>query len=162
MVEDFGWIKDIQFMHRTSTSLLDCPLKVRMCPKGSRVPVSMERRRESPVYMSGFIHIWGGHTTKIDPILPKTVRTDFYVIASKVMRYYYKGECTLDSLSVVDFYANGVVFNRCNYLLEELLVACEEAQEKGGNFTYGYLLVAFIMLKWTPPVGIPLSPANKG
>jgi len=37
--------------------------------------------------------------------------------------------------------------------LEELLVACEEAQEKGGTFTYGYLLVEFEMFKWTPLVG---------
>jgi hypothetical protein len=28
------------------------------------------------------------------------------------------------------------------------MVACEEAQEKGGTFTYGYLLVPFTMLKW--------------
>jgi hypothetical protein len=53
------------------------------------------------------------------------------------MHSYYKGECTLDSLSVAYFCVNGVVFNWCNYLLEELLVACEEAQEKGGTFTYG-------------------------
>jgi hypothetical protein len=38
-------------------------------------------------------------------------------------------------------------------MLEELLVACEEAQDKGGTFTYGYLLVAFAIFKWKPPVG---------
>jgi hypothetical protein len=68
----------------------------------------------------------------------------------------------LDSLSVVDFCANGAVFNWCSYLLEELLVACEEAQEKGGTFTYGYLLIVFSMMKWMPPSGRPLSPADKG
>jgi hypothetical protein len=76
----------------------------------------------------------GGRTMKIDPIIPETVWTTCYVIVSKVMHSYYKGECTLDALSVADFCANGVVFNWCSYLLEELLVACEEAQEKGGNF----------------------------
>jgi hypothetical protein len=80
----------------------------------------------------------GGRMTKIDPILPETVQKTCYVIARKVMHSYYKGECTLDSLSVADFCVNGVVFNWCNYLLEELLVACEEAQEKGGTFTYDY------------------------
>jgi hypothetical protein len=44
-------------------------------------------------------------------------------------------------LSVTEFFTNGAVFNWCSFLLEELLVACEEAQEKGGTFTYGYLLV---------------------
>jgi hypothetical protein len=68
----------------------------------------------------------------------------------------------LDALSVVDFCANGAVFNWCSYLLEELLVACEEAQEKGRTFTYGYFLIVFSMLKWMPPSGIPLSPVDKG
>jgi hypothetical protein len=35
----------------------------------------------------------------------------------------------LDALSVAYFCTNGVVFNWCSYLLEELLAACEEAQE---------------------------------
>jgi len=63
---------------------------------------------------------------------------------------------------VVDFCANGVVFNWCSYLLEELLVGCEEAQEKGETFTYGYLHVALSMNKWTPASGRPLSLADKG
>jgi hypothetical protein len=78
------------------------------------------------------------------------------------MRSYYKGECTLDALSVVKFCAQGVVFNWCSFLLEELLVVCEEAQEKGGTFTYGYLLVAFIILKWKPPVGRQPKIPEKG
>jgi hypothetical protein len=78
------------------------------------------------------------------------------------MRSYYKGECTLDALSVADFCTNDVVFNQCSYLLEELLVACEEAQEKGGTFMYGYMFMEFTMLKWKPPTRIPLALADKG
>jgi hypothetical protein len=104
----------------------------------------------------------GGRTTVIEPILPETVWTGCYIIANKVMRSYYKGECTLDALSVADFCANGVVFNWCSYLLEELLVACEEAQEKGGTFTYGYLLMEFTMFKWKPPVGRQPTIPDKG
>jgi hypothetical protein len=78
------------------------------------------------------------------------------------MRSYYKGECIMDALSMADFCTNGIVFNYCSYMLEELLVACEEAQEKGGTFTYDYLLLAFAMLKWTPPTGRPLVLAYKG
>ena len=63
---------------------------------------------------------------------------------------------------MVDFCTNDVVFNWCSYLLEELLVACEETQEKGGTFTYGYLLVVFDMMKWMPPIGRPLSAKEKG
>jgi hypothetical protein len=90
------------------------------------------------------------------------VRTSYYIIENKVTRSYYKGECTLDALSMVDFCANGIVFNWCSYFLEELLVACEEAQEKGGTFTYGYLFPTFTMLKWMPPTGRPLVLVDKG
>jgi hypothetical protein len=99
---------------------------------------------------------------KIDPILPKMVWTSCYVITSKVMGSYYKGECTLYSLSIADFCVNGVVFNWCSYLLEEILVVFEEAWEKGGTFTYSYLLVASAMWKWTSPTGRQFSPADKG
>jgi hypothetical protein len=104
----------------------------------------------------------GGCTTKIDPLLPEIVRTSYYIISSKVMRSYFNGECMLDALSVEDFCANGIVFNWCSYLLEELLVSCKDAQEKGVTFTYGYLLMAFTMLKWKPPVGISLALEDKG
>jgi hypothetical protein len=67
----------------------------------------------------------------------------------------------LDSLSLVDFCANGAIFNWCSYLLEELPLACEEYQEKGRTFSYGYFLIEFTMLKWTPPLGRPLSPTDK-
>jgi hypothetical protein len=84
-----------------------------------------------------------GHTSIIEPILPKTVWTGCYIIASKVMKSYYKGECILDELSVADFCANGVVFNWCSYLLEELLVA-------------------FTMFKWKPPMGRQAAIPDKG
>jgi hypothetical protein len=74
------------------------------------------------------------------------------------MRSYYKGECTLDALSVTNFCANGAMFNWCSYLL----VAFKEAQEKGGTFTYGYLLVEFTILKWKPPMGRHLEIPDKG
>jgi hypothetical protein len=116
--------------------------------------------------MKGFTCRWGGggggSTTKIYPILPEMVRTSCYIIASKVMRSYYKGECMLDAFSVAVFCANGIVFNWCSYLLEELIVACEEAQEKGYTFTYGYMFLAFIVLKWMPLSGRPLALADKG
>jgi hypothetical protein len=71
-------------------------------------------------------HSEGGRTTKIDPILPKIVRTRCYIISNKVIRSYYKGEYTLYALSIADFCTNGIVFNWCSDLLEELLLACKE------------------------------------
>jgi hypothetical protein len=119
--------------------------------KGFQGPRKHGKKKGEVILYEKFHTQRGGRTTKIDPILPEMVQTSCYMIASKVMRSYYKGECTLDALSVAYFCVNGVVFNWCNYLLEELLVVCEEAQEKGGTFTYGYLLVAFTMWKWTSP-----------
>jgi hypothetical protein len=90
--------------------------------------LSKHERKKGEVSLYEKFHTQrGGRTTKIDPIIPETIWTTYYVIARKVMHSYYKGECTLDALSVDDFCANGVVFNWCSYLLEELLVACEEA-----------------------------------
>jgi hypothetical protein len=80
---------------------------------------------EPKLYERFHTHSGGGLIAKIDPILSETVRTGCYIIASKVMRFYYKGECTLDSLSVAYFCTNGVAFNWCNYLLEELPLSCE-------------------------------------
>jgi hypothetical protein len=54
------------------------------------------------------------------------------------------------------------MFNWCSYILEELLVAYDESQEKGITFTYGYLLVAIAMWKWKPPMGRKLAPMDKG
>lgn len=137
-------------------------LKGEYVSKGFQGPGKHGKNKGEPSVYERFNTKRGGRTSKIDPILPETVRTVCYIIASKVMRSYYKGECMLDALSVADFCANGTVFNWCSYMLEELLVACEEAQEKGGTFTYGYLLVAFAMFKWTPPAGRPLALADKG
>jgi hypothetical protein len=85
-----------------------------------------------------------------------------YVISSKVMLSYYKGECRMDSLLVDDFCANGAVFNWCIYLLEELLINCEDVQEKGGTFTYAYLILDFTMMKRRPPMERQLEPIDKG
>jgi hypothetical protein len=130
--------------------------------KGFKGPSKHGKKKGEPSLYEIFHTQRGRHTTNIDPILPETVITYFYVITSKVMRSYYKGECTLDSFLVAYFCANGSVFNWCSYLLEELLVVCEESQEKGRTFTYGYLLVVFAMLKWTPPSGRLLSTPYKG
>jgi hypothetical protein len=130
--------------------------------KGFQGPGKHDKKKGELSLYEKFNTKRGGRTTVIDPILPETVRTGCYIIANKVMRSYYKGECTLDALSVADFCANDVVFNWCSYLLEELLVACEEAQEKGGTFTYGYLLMEFAMFKWKPPMGRASTLPDKG
>jgi len=37
----------------------------------------------------------GGRTTVIEPILPETAQTSYYIISIKVMLSYYKGECAI-------------------------------------------------------------------
>jgi hypothetical protein len=46
--------------------------------------------------------------------------------------------------------------------LEEFLISCEEVQKKGGTFTYGYLLIAFTIMKWRPAMGRQLAIVDKG
>jgi hypothetical protein len=119
--------------------------------KGFQGSSKHEKKKGEIILYERFHTQRGGRTMKIEPIFPEMVRTSCYVISNKVMCSYYKGECTLDALSVAYFCANGAVFNWCSYLLEEFLIACEEVQEKGDTFTYGYLLLSFTMLKWWPP-----------
>jgi hypothetical protein len=78
---------------------------------GFQGPSKHGKKKGEPNIYERFHTQRGRCTTKIDPILPKTVRTDCYIIARKFMRSNFKGECTLDALSVVDFCANGTVFN---------------------------------------------------
>jgi hypothetical protein len=122
--------------------------------KGFQGPGKHEKKKGKLSLYEKFNTKRGGRTIVIEPILPETIWTGCYIIANKFMISYYKGEFTLYALSVADFCANGALFNWCSYLLEELLVSCEEVQEEGGTFTYGYLLVAFTMFKWKPPMGI--------
>jgi hypothetical protein len=81
--------------------------------KGFQGPSKNGKKKGEPNLYEGFYtqRGGGGGTAKIEPILPETVRTGCYIIANKVMRSYYKGECTLDALSVAYFCANGTVFN---------------------------------------------------
>jgi len=95
--------------------------------KGFQGPSKHGKKKGELILYEKFNTKRGGCTIVIEPIIPETVQIGCYIIASKVMRSYYKGECTLDALSVTNFCASGVVFNWCSYLLEELLVACEEA-----------------------------------
>jgi hypothetical protein len=120
-----------------------------------------KRKGEVRLYEKFHTHR-GGCTTYIELIIQETVLKTCYVISSKVMHSYYKGKCTLYAFSIAYFYANGAVFIWCRYLLEELLIACEEAQDKGGTFTYGYILIEFSMSKWKPPTQRQLAPTKKG
>jgi hypothetical protein len=95
--------------------------------KGFQGPSKHGKKKGELSLYEWFHNKRGEHIEKIDTILPETVRIGCYIIANKVMRSYYKGECTLDALSVAYFCANGDIFNWCSYLLEDLLVACKEA-----------------------------------
>jgi hypothetical protein len=73
----------------------------------------MESKRVRLPCMSASIHIRGSYKN-IKPILLEMVRMTCYVIDGKVMCSYYKGEFTLDALSVAGFCSNGAVFNWCS------------------------------------------------
>jgi hypothetical protein len=96
--------------------------------KGFQGPSKHGKKKGEVILYEKFHTQRGGCTTKIEKILPEVVRIAYYMIASKVMCSYYRGECILDALSVLYFCTNEAMFNWCNYLLEELLIACEEAQ----------------------------------
>lgn len=49
----------------------------------------------------------GGRGALIEPITDEPVRCACYFISGQIMRNYSKGECTLDTLSVAEFCAQG-------------------------------------------------------
>jgi hypothetical protein len=60
----------------------------------------------------------------LNQINDEQVHCACYVIAGKVMKNYSRGECTLDTIAVVEFRKNGAPLNWCKYLLTEMLQAC--------------------------------------
>jgi hypothetical protein len=59
--------------------------------KGFQGPSKHGKKKGEPNLYERFHMQRGGCTTKIDPILPETIRIGCYIIDSKVMRSYYKG-----------------------------------------------------------------------
>ena len=98
----------------------------------------------------------GGKGAKIDLINKPEIRFACYLIASKTMRHYTKGECTLDTISIAEHCIQGAKLNWCSFVLKELFAACEENYKRTTSFIYGYLILAFAMWKWhLPPVRVP-------
>lgn len=93
----------------------------------------------------------GGKGANIDLINNPTVKFSYYLIASKTMRHYTKGECTLDTILVTEHYIQGAQLNWCTFLMNELFEACEDNYRRATRFIYSYLVMAFSMWKWTHP-----------
>lgn len=51
--------------------------------------------------------------------------------------------------------------NWCNFLLQELLEACEEIYKRATHLIYGYIVVSLAMWKWCPLEGWELDPITK-
>jgi hypothetical protein len=106
------WLEKIYMIHADDIKQLrGLSLEGEDVSKGFQGPSKHGKRKGKFNMFEKFHTQRGGHTMKIEPIIPKMVWTSCYVIASKVMCSYYKGECTLDSLSVENFYTNGAMFN---------------------------------------------------
>jgi hypothetical protein len=77
-------VKDIHQLNRLSLEGEDVS-------KGFQGPSKHGKKKEKTILYERFHTQRGGGTTKIDPILPETFRTGYYIIDNKVMRSYYKG-----------------------------------------------------------------------
>ena len=89
---------------------------------------------------------------KIELINKPEIRFACYLIASKTMRHYTKGECTLDTNSITEHCVEGTRLNWCSFLLKELFNACEDNYNRTTGFIYGYLIVTLAMWKWHSPL----------
>jgi hypothetical protein len=87
----------------------------------------------------------GGHIALINTITDEKVLCACYLTIGKVMTNHSQGYCTLNALSVVDFYAEGAQLNWCKFMIIEMLHACVDMKERGRHFIFGYILVVFTM-----------------
>ena len=77
---------------------------------------------------------WGDKGAKIDLINKPEIQFACYLIASKTMRHYTKGECTLDTISIMEHCIQGIRLNWCSFVLKELFAACEENYKRTTSF----------------------------
>ena len=78
------------------------------------------------------------------------------------MRYYTKGECTLDTISVAEHCVQGAQLNWCSFFMNELFEDCEDNYKRATWFIYGYLIMALSMWKWTfPGIRVPVEIATR-
>ena len=56
------------------------------------------------------------------------------------MYYFYRNECTLDTISFVEHYVEGVQLNWCAFLLQELFEAAKEIYKHVTHFIYRYII----------------------
>lgn len=73
------------------------------------------------------------------------------------MHHFYKNECMLDTISVVENFTIGTHLNWCPFLLKEMFKACEDVYKKPTHFIYGYLIIDMEIWKWCPLEGRELG-----
>ena len=73
------------------------------------------------------------------------------------MRHYTKGECTPNTISVVEHCIQGAQLNWCAFLMQELFEACEDNFKRATRFIYNYFIMTLAMWKWCPLGKRPLA-----
>lgn len=127
-----------------------------------QVGAKRAKKHEEENYYANYGTERGGRGTKIDMISKMDMRFACYIIAGKTMRHFAKNECTLDTISVVEYCCKGKVLNWSAFILNELFEACEDIYWRNTNFLFGYILMSLMKCKWRPPSGRGMIPIIEG
>ena len=82
----------------------------------------------------------------INSIKDKWVRVATQLLVGKVMRKFCGDKVPVLVVALAEQCAEGVQFNWVEFLYEEFLTNCKEAQEQGNTFHYTWLLLSILLV----------------
>jgi hypothetical protein len=74
------------------------------------------------------------------------VRFAMQVLACKLLRKCWKDEVSTTVITAVEKCAEGVQMNWAMFLVNQFLIDCTEAQEKGMKFHYAWLIILIALV----------------
>lgn len=82
-----------------------------------------------------------------------TVRVATQLLASKLMRKCHADDVQAPVIALVEQCAEGVYFSWAQFLCDEFLTNCQEAQGKGKTFHYTWFLLSILLAARELPQG---------
>ena len=88
----------------------------------------------------------------IAPITDNTMRFSTKTLSCKLLCKMRPTECTVGTVELAELYAEGVLINWSQFLLNELLEDATQAQEESKTkFHYSWLLILIYFIVWFDP-----------
>lgn len=90
----------------------------------------------------------------INSIKDKVLHISTQLLVGKVLRKCHEDEVPAPLVALVEQCMKEVQFNWAEFLYEEFLANCKEAQEQGKTLHYAWLLLCILFMTWELPEDI--------